>query len=613
MGTGGQRAQPNRRSGTSAPKNRGMESVKLATFLHIAFPIGDRHLFFDGWIGAPIPEIASVIIDYPSGSVTTDSFECAYFERPDLERVRQQADPALRFLGYRLVVQAPKRNEQPTRVVLILNDGKRLGQALRERYTTDMSLAERHSYLQTAPYPVQNPVLENAAYVASVLRICREALAREGTPQHTSAHTEQICCTLGGRVLICGWLSDEGHLEGPVRVKGNSAGEGFRGAILRFSRTDLTKLGTGAMGFALFLETNGRRIPSQLALESGSEASAQICTENSPVVSGISALRQSLSVLRHYLATRATLGYEPTNDGQRLALDFIANVKQQLSRPVAVANERCWGALPSSPAVTLVIPVYRSYYLVRSQLLDLSRNAFLQDQEILIVLDSSEDRHWFTTYLDQLWELYRLPVRLLVMEHRSGFAGASNAGARAARASRLLFLNPDVFLGVSGSLEHMVETLDSDERIGGVGARLLFPDGSLQHSGMTWKRNPSLGGLRLNDHFFKGVDPASVPLDGVAEVPAVTAACMLCRADDFNDVGGFDEGFLWGDFEDSDLCLKLRQLGKRIVCDNDAIFIHAEGTSYSSEERRDAIGFNALRHERRWHREISTLMQSFRS
>jgi GT2 family glycosyltransferase len=99
-----------------------------------------------------------------------------------------------------------------------------------------------------------------------------------------------------------------------------------------------------------------------------------------------------------------------------------------------------------------------------------------------------------------------------------------------------------------------------------------------------------------------------VEVSETVDVPTVTAACLLCRKDDFEKVGRFDSGFILGDFEDSDLCLRMRQLGKRVVCDNQAVFIHAEGASYPSEERQATIAYNALRHEQKWHREIDAIL-----
>jgi GT2 family glycosyltransferase len=580
------------------------KKLTLFTFLHSAFPVGQNHLFMDGWIGAWNPTIATVVVDFPSGPVTSDSFECVYFERPDLERLKAKAEPGIQFKGYRIAIELPELRERPQRVVLILQDGKKLAQSLSERYTSAMTADGKLSYLQTSPYPVRKGMLENRKYVASVLRLCATELGREGRALDVITHAEQICFGGGRKVLVSGWMTDDGLFAGPVTLLDDNTNERFPASMFRFTRDDLRKLRNGAVGFGLFLEARGQYLPPRLILEGAGETKIVINTE-APAVFRQSALSYGLAILRNYLATNVTSGFDPNDENQKLALEFVDSLK---SRPSAASFEYSWGTRPTAPDVSLIIPVYGSYHLVRSQLLDLSLDVYVQNQEIVYVLDSTEDEHWFVNYMDRLWELYRVPCRLLVMENRSGFSGACNAGADAARASRLLFLNPDVFLDRPESLRIMVETLDADETVGCVGARLLFPDGSVQHVGMTWKRNPSLGGLRLNEHFFKGIDSACVPMSGVVEVPTVTAACLLCRKEDFETVGRFDDGYLWGDFEDSDLCLRMRQLGKRIVCDNNATFIHAEGSSYPSEERQASIAFNALRHEQRWHREIDALL-----
>jgi len=592
---------------SSVSTEKTLSSDELLTVLHMAFTVGRRYLFMDGWLGARSPTIESVIVEFPSNRISSESIACAYFDRKDLGRVRKKAAKGLLLRGYRMAIKLPEIKERPNRVVLVLEDGRKLAQNLTERFSTSMEVNEKLEYLHSTPYPIKGSLLENRSYVESVLPICTRELSHNKGPSMTT-YTEQICCTEAGLIFISGWMRDGGSVNGQVTAIDQSTRKTYEASILRFHRDDLLQLRNNSVGFGLTLAIDDRRLPARLVLEVDGVNRAEIQTGDAPVVSGRKALTYSLSVLRLYLRTGVSRGFDPDNPGQKGVLTFISTLVSQMTRPARYSADLSWGNVPDDPDLSLIIPVYGSYQFVRSQLLDFADDDYVMSQEIIYVLDSVAETHWFINYMDQLWELYRVPCRVLVMENRSGFAGACNCGASAAKAPRILFFNQDILLHTSGSLARMVETLDGDQHIGCVGARLLYPDGSIQHMGMTWKRNPTLGGIRSNHHMYKGIDPSCVDISDVVDVPAVTGACLLCRKEDFEKVGRLDSGFILGDFEDSDLCLRVRQLGKRVVCDNNAVFIHAEGASYPSEERQATIAYNALRHEQRWHREIDALL-----
>jgi GT2 family glycosyltransferase len=101
-----------------------------------------------------------------------------------------------------------------------------------------------------------------------------------------------------------------------------------------------------------------------------------------------------------------------------------------------------------------------------------------------------------------------------------------------------------------------------------------------------------------------GFDPTLDPAKELTVVPAVTGACMLVRRCDFDAVGGWDTGYLIGDFEDSDLCLKLRSSGLASAYLPTVQLTHLERQSMralgSGEYRMRVTLWNALRHQQRW-------------
>src|SRR5207302_1634861 len=156
------------------------------------------------------------------------------------------------------------------------------------------------------------------------------------------------------------------------------------------------------------------------------------------------------------------------------------------------------------------------------------------------------------------------------------FARINNAAARAARGDFLLFLNNDVEVRTPGWMEAMLEQALRPE-VGAVGARLLFPEGFVQHAGVVL----GLGGIA--GHPGRLLAPSSGgyhrSFDVVHDYSAATAACLLLRRALFLEAGGFDEDRLPVGFNDVDLCLRLRQRGLLIVYTPFAELLHHESLS----------------------------------
>ncbi|MGB9586102.1 MAG: glycosyltransferase, partial [Anaerolineales bacterium] len=148
-------------------------------------------------------------------------------------------------------------------------------------------------------------------------------------------------------------------------------------------------------------------------------------------------------------------------------------------------------------------------------------------------------------------------------------------GAKQAMGDFLLFLNNDTEILHPDWLTNLVGVI-SLPGVGAVGAKLIYPNGRVQHAGVV------IGLEGHAAHVFQGIsdDPFSPygHVDWMRDVSAVTAACMLVRKEVFWDVGGFDEQFQIA-FGDIDLCLRLRDKGYRIVYTPDSRLIHYEGRS----------------------------------
>ncbi len=298
-------------------------------------------------------------------------------------------------------------------------------------------------------------------------------------------------------------------------------------------------------------------------------------------------------------------------------IDFpiIADLIEQehLNWQALATHTRQLGQPPSSPVVAVVVPLYGRFDFVEHQLIEFSRDPwFIDNVELVYVVDDPKIFDSFVEEAEALYRLYKLPFRWVWGEINRGFSGANNLGAVNSSAPNLLFLNSDCFPQTAGWLQHMLEALTENYDYAAIGPRLTHSDGSIQHAGMAFKRKEEWG-IWTNDHPLMGLDPSLDPHSQLSSVPAVTGACILVRRSDFDSVGGWDTGYLIGDFEDSDLCLKLRAEGRKIGYLPSVQLTHLERQSFKLLGRdfvaQRTVIYNAVRHQNRWSKEISALNQ----
>jgi GT2 family glycosyltransferase len=289
-------------------------------------------------------------------------------------------------------------------------------------------------------------------------------------------------------------------------------------------------------------------------------------------------------------------------------IESLIQVRQKHWAQLPVRIEEV-GVQPSSPKVTVVVPLYGRFDFVEHQLAEFARDQWMAAHaELIYVIDDKDLVDRMASEAWTLERLYGVPFRWIWGGTNRGFAGANNLGAAHARADSLIFLNSDAFPRQPGWARAMVDTLESEPDMGAVGARLLFADGSIQHAGMEFRRRKDLG-IWTNHHPRMGMDPALDSFTSLTEVACVTGACLAVRGCDLERVGGWDTGYLIGDFEDSDLCLKLRAAGMRIGYLPSVELTHLERQSFkllgTGDYRTRVVIYNAVRHQQRWGFELA--------
>jgi GT2 family glycosyltransferase len=179
------------------------------------------------------------------------------------------------------------------------------------------------------------------------------------------------------------------------------------------------------------------------------------------------------------------------------------------------------------------------------------------------------------------------------------FSRINNYAVERTTGRYLLFLNNDTEVLVPDWIEAMVEQAQRPS-VGAVGAKLLYPDGTIQHAGVVLR----IGGVAGHSH--KYVDGAAHGyfnmLRTVNNYSAVTGACMMIRRDVFEAAGGFDEALAVA-FNDVDLCLRLRAAGLYNVYLPHVVLYHHESKSRGHENTPDKqarFTQESLLMQRRW-------------
>lgn len=286
------------------------------------------------------------------------------------------------------------------------------------------------------------------------------------------------------------------------------------------------------------------------------------------------------------------------------------------SRTTQEVEYYSFGSNCNSPDVSILIPLYGRIDFMEFQLHWFycqmrGSEGFRFSYQIIYCLDDPDKKDSLLQLAHKCAMLYEIPFEIVINAANLGFSASNNVAAKYARASTLLLLNSDVLPRDHNAIDTLVscyQNLPSNRGV--LGAKLLYPSGDIQHVGISFYKNPGLPGVLsscwLNEHPHKFIKHTSNPKlqAGTIESEAATAACLLIGRDIFDELDGFRLDYITGDFEDSDLCLRIRRLGRSVLICLDAVFFHLERQSMilQAEHGQDAlklVAFNAYTHHER--------------
>ena len=227
--------------------------------------------------------------------------------------------------------------------------------------------------------------------------------------------------------------------------------------------------------------------------------------------------------------------------------------------------------IPASdhPEVSVIIPVYGKVDYTLRCLASIASNPPRAEFEVIVVDDCSPDDSF-----DILSKVQGM--RLLRNEKNHGFIRSCNNGAKAARGDYLYFLNNDTEV-TSGWLDELIRTFREFPGTGLAGSKLVYPDGRLQEAGgIIWQDGSAW-------NFGRFQDPRLPVYNYAREVDYCSGASIMVPKSLFDELNGFDEHYAPAYCEDSDLALKIRDKGYRVIYQPLSTVIHFEGITSGTD------------------------------
>jgi GT2 family glycosyltransferase len=460
---------------------------------------------------------------------------------------------------------------------------------------------------------------EGGYSLARTLHVARESLRERRRPGMVAAEDPrglQIDAVLGidaTTYWVKGWARNaDARITGLTLVSPEgSPGEFFR-RTLRLPRPDVEDFyasgaaggGDGRSGFVGLAEI---ATPSRLA--SGWIVELSDAVGESIEVEAPAVVRDALAV-RTAILTDFALARRPDDPARaELFEPALTRLQARLATDVAVEDVRQHGRAPADPEVSIVVPLYGRIDFLEHQLTQFARDPEIAASDLIYVLDSPELAEQLERLAPEMHALTGVPFRVVTLAKNAGFSGANNAGAGFARGGKLLLLNSDVLPDRPGWLGAMADFFDATPGIGALAPKLLYEDDSLQHAGMYFLRPPG-STIWENMHYYKGLARTTPAANVARAVPAVTGACLMIERERYEQMGGLRGQFVQGDYEDSDLCLRLHEDGLASWYLPDAELYHLEAQSYPNELRRATSTYNTWLHSHLWSERIEAVMQT---
>ena len=270
--------------------------------------------------------------------------------------------------------------------------------------------------------------------------------------------------------------------------------------------------------------------------------------------------------------------------GEKALNDYLHSQKIDAVAELIGIGYRVRYALPTpSPCVSIIIPTRNAKLLVEQCINSIQKLTTYQNYEIILIDNGSDEQE----SIDYFAELSTNKcIRVIRDDRPFNYSALNNAAVKQSNGSVIVLLNNDIEVISPDWLEELV-SLALQPDIGAVGAKLYYPDDTLQHGGVVL----GLGGLAAHAHWkfprssFGYVGRAALR----SNFSAVTAACLAVKKDHYESVGGLEEEGLAVAYNDVDFCLKLYKKGLRNIWTPFAELYHYESATRGYETTPEKI------------------------
>lgn len=417
--------------------------------------------------------------------------------------------------------------------------------------------------------------------------------------------------------FIRGWSNDFNHqVENIIITDGINKTHDLYSSLIRFYRPDLVHVSD-----AQNCDINNIGFYTSVNIENFDIKNTKLIvtynTDRTKSFSNITKIgyNQALKFTKSLLSTVNIHKDDFLISSKNHLLPILSNLWEKPSVDTSKLIINNYGSFNTPPEISLIIPIYGRYDFLSHQLSAFKLDEDFRNIEIIYVLDDPKIEREFNIAANGIYETYQIPFKTVFSGMNLGFSGANNLGASIAKGEKLLLLNSDILPSKSGWVTRLSHQFSQLENPGILGTKLVYEDETIQHIGMEFKKDSFYPGIWMNYHPFKGFPDSLIEKFGVKEVASVTGACMLINKDLFFKIGGFDEDYILGDFEDSDLCLKVHRENKKIyITDNEKLY-HLERLSQDLVDSGDwkfkLTLINGTRQLAKWNTLIEQLREQY--
>jgi len=430
-------------------------------------------------------------------------------------------------------------------------------------------------------------------------------------PGQVASGLDALLVCEGGTCLLIGWAEDRGAPLQSVSLALPEDQVVVTTAIARCRRADAeTAIGCPPghlLGFYALLNSGQMAPPgpgTSVVLQNSTDLATYQAT---PKVMRAEALRDTIF---EYIAAATYFG-SPIVEGF-LQMDagigepLLAMNRTMSAGITRLAHVERFGPQDRAFIASIVVCLYGKPEYLFLQAALFSTAARAAEYEFVYVSNSPELTEVLQREARIAARVYGLSITLVFLPGNAGFGAANNVAVGFAQSDRIMIVNPDVFpRRADWAVQHaeLVDALPAEQtRL--FGAPLFYDDGSLMHGGMFFEQDVGLSvkpdGIREQtmlrvEHYGKGAPPDTMAYRRSRAVPAVTGAFMSTDRAWFEKLGGFSEEYVFGHYEDADLCLKSWREGGAVWLHN-LPFWHLEGKG--STRRATHEGGSLIN---RWH------------